>query len=51
MPKLDLLIAKLDFYVVGPDCKSLFSFEVNNEGVFLFVAPIQFALLWPWVKV
>lgn len=51
MPKLDLLIAKLDFWLVGPGCKSFFSFEVSNEGIFLFLNPLQLALLWPWVKV
>lgn len=28
----------------------LFSFQVDNEGVFLFVYPLELALIWPWTK-
>lgn len=42
---------QFDLYVVDAGCKSFFSFEVNNEGVFLFITPLQLAMLWPWVKV
>lgn len=50
--KLDLLIAKFDYYVVtnpSPGDWPL-SFAITREGIFLFVKPVQFALLWPWVK-
>ncbi|WP_422834336.1 hypothetical protein [Variovorax sp. HJSM1_2] len=40
----------LDFYVVENCGTNLFSFSVGTEGVFLFIAPLQFAILWPWVK-
>jgi hypothetical protein len=26
-----------------------FSFEISKEGIFLFLTPMQFALLWPGV--
>ena len=29
---------------------SLFSFEINKEGVFLFIVPFELALIWPWTK-
>ena len=29
---------------------SLFSFEINTEGVFLFLSPLELALIWPWTK-
>ena len=52
MVKLDLLIAKFDYYVVtNPSSEDWpLSFAINREGIFLFVKPVQFALLWPWVK-
>jgi len=51
MVKLNLLIAKFDFYIVPNAGKELFSCQVSTEGMFLFLNPVQFALLWPWVKV
>ena len=50
--KLDLLIAKFDYYVVTNPLPGDWplSFAINREGIFLFVKPVQFALLWPWVK-
>lgn len=39
-----------DFYIVKSAVKSYFSFEIGSEGIFLFVNPIQFAMLWPGVK-
>lgn len=39
-----------DFYFVKSTCKSYFSFEIGSEGIFLFITPIQFAMLWPGVK-
>ena len=50
--KLDLLVAKFDYYVVtNPSHEDWpLSFAINREGIFLFVKPVQFALLWPWVK-
>jgi hypothetical protein len=50
--KLDLLVAKFDYYVVThlPPGTWPLHFTVNREGIFLFVKPVQFALLWPWVK-
>lgn len=29
---------------------TILSFEVNKEGIFLFVFPFELALLWPWVR-
>ena len=29
---------------------SLLSFQINKEGVFLFITPLELALLWPWTK-
>ena len=31
-------------------CGTWFSFEINHEGIFLFVCPVELALLWPWTK-
>lgn len=39
-----------DFFIVKNTVKSFFSFEITSEGVFLFITPIQFAMLWPGVK-
>lgn len=50
MVKLDLLIAKFDFYVVGNRDLFPFEFSIGGEGIFLYIKPVQFALLWPWVK-
>lgn len=41
---------KFDFYIVKDTSKTLFSFEIGHEGIFLFITPLQLALLWPWVK-
>jgi hypothetical protein len=27
-----------------------FSFMVNEEGMFLFIFPVQFCLVWPWTE-
>lgn len=50
--KLDLLVAKFDFYKVTHQSRGDWPlcFAINREGMFLFVKPMQFALLWPWVK-
>jgi len=52
MVKLDLGIAKLDWYVLSAPSASVepFSFLINHEGIFLFIKPVQVALLWPWVE-
>jgi hypothetical protein len=39
-----------DFYFVDGECPSFFSFEIGKEGIFLFISPLQLALLWPWTK-
>ncbi|WP_156370538.1 MULTISPECIES: hypothetical protein [unclassified Acidovorax] len=53
MVKLDLGIAKLDWYVLPSPSANTgpFSFLIDHEGIFLFIKPVQLALLWPWVKV
>ncbi len=51
MVKLDLLIAKFDYYVASNPNLFPFEFSIGGEGIFLFIKPVQFALLWPWVKV
>jgi hypothetical protein len=38
-----------DWYIVR-DPRAYFGFEITNEGVFLFVSPLQLAMLWPWIK-
>ncbi len=38
-----------DWYIVR-DARAYFGFEITNEGVFLFVSPLQLAMLWPWIK-
>ena len=52
MVKLDLLVAKFDYYVVSTHQPGVWpvNFSINREGVFLYLKPVQFALLWPWVK-
>lgn len=40
----------LHFRLVEITAGSLFSFEVNREGVFLFVYPFELALIWPWTE-
>ena len=52
MVKLDLGIAKLDWYVLSNPSANTgpFSFSIDHEGVFLFLKPVQLAVLWPWVK-
>lgn len=39
-----------DFYMVDQPAVTYFSFEIGNEGIFLFIYPLQFAMLWPRVK-
>ena len=51
MVKLDLLIAKFVYYVASNPNLFPFEFSIGGEGIFLFIKPVQFALLWPWVKV
>lgn len=52
MVKLDLGIAKLDWYVLPSTTNTgPFSLLIDHEGIFLFIKPVQLALLWPWVKV
>lgn len=41
---------KFDFYVVEHTAGSYFSFEISSEGIFLFLCPLQLALLWPGVQ-
>ncbi|MFZ7318329.1 hypothetical protein ACLS0R_15845 [Comamonas jiangduensis] len=52
MVKLDLLVAKFDYYVVSIHQPGVWpvNFSINREGMFLYLKPVQFALLWPWVK-
>jgi hypothetical protein len=40
----------LNLRIVEITAGSLLSFEINKEGVFLFLYPIELALIWPWVK-
>lgn len=40
----------LDAYIVRQPGPCLVSFEISTEGVFLFITPLQLALLWPWTK-
>lgn len=40
----------LNFRIVEITAGSLFSFEINHEGMFLFIYPFELALLWPWTK-
>lgn len=40
----------LHFRLVEITAGSLFSFEVNRDGVFLFVCPFELALIWPWTE-
>lgn len=40
----------LNFRVVEITAGCLFSFEINHEGMFLFICPFELALLWPWTK-
>lgn len=53
MVKLDLLFVKFDYYVLDHTPPGTFplNFSIDNEGIFLFVNRVQFAILWPWVKV
>ncbi len=52
MVKLDLGIAKLDWHVFKDPSSSAgpFAFMIDHEGIFLFIKPVQFALLWPWIE-
>ncbi|MHA7599648.1 hypothetical protein ACX12L_06875 [Alicycliphilus sp. T452] len=50
MVKLDLGIAKFDYYVPTIHDGWPLHFSIGREGIFLFIKPIQFALLWPWVE-
>lgn len=43
-----LIVPHFDFYIVKSPGQSLVSFEISSEGVFLFITPLQLALLWPW---
>ena len=29
---------------------TLLSFQIDHEGIFLFVTPFELALLWPWTQ-
>jgi hypothetical protein len=40
----------INLRIVEITAGSLFSILVNTEGVFLFVYPLELALLWPWTK-
>ena len=52
MVKLDLGVAKLDWYVLSNPSANTgpFSFSIDHEGIFLFIKPVQLALLWPCVQ-
>ncbi|MES2943592.1 MAG: hypothetical protein V4772_12055 [Pseudomonadota bacterium] len=39
-----------DCHIVTSNAQTHFSFEIGREGIFLFINPIQFAMLWPWIK-
>lgn len=43
MPSLHLRVVEIT-------AGSLFSFEINHEGMFLFITPLELALIWPWTK-
>ena len=40
----------INFRIVEITAGSLISFEINKEGVFLFITPLELAILWPWTK-
>ena len=40
----------LQFRFVPINAGTFFSFQIDNEGIFIFLAPFELALLWPWVK-
>lgn len=40
----------INLRIVEITAGSLLSVLVNKEGVFLFLWPIELALIWPWVK-
>ena len=40
----------LNLRIVEITAGSLLSFEINKEGVFLFLCPLELALIWPWTK-
>nr|WP_181716084.1 MULTISPECIES: hypothetical protein [Bacteria] len=40
----------INLRIVEITAGSLLSFEINKEGVFLFINPLELALIWPWVK-
>lgn len=40
----------LGFRIVEITAGTWFSFEVNHDGVFLFLCPFEIALLWPGVE-
>lgn len=44
------MLPTFDCYIVKHPGFSLVSFEINGEGIFLFITPLQLALLWPWTK-
>jgi hypothetical protein len=44
------LLPKFDHYTVSDGGPSVEIFA-DKEGVFLFIRPTQYALLWPWVQV
>jgi len=40
----------INLRIVETTAGSLLSLEINKEGVFLFITPLELALLWPWTK-
>lgn len=44
------LLPRFDWYVVTNSGTGLVSIEIGTEGVFLFITPLQLALLWPWTE-
>ena len=40
----------LQLRIVPITLGTLFSFQVDKEGIFIFLCPVELALLWPWTK-
>ena len=39
-----------DFYFSKQPATTYFSFDIGHEGIFVFIYPLQLAMLWPGVK-
>jgi hypothetical protein len=44
------VLPKFDSYTVS-DGGSCFEIFADREGIFLFIHPTQYALVWPWAQV